>query len=120
MNGFVDKKTRALIRLSVAASSNGQREEIDVWIDTAFNGTLALPGKKIVELGFIKESSAEAILADGSTVEFETFACFFDWFGKSYETYIVSNDGEYPLLGTMLLDGRRLEVDYQAKTVELT
>jgi hypothetical protein len=31
----------------------------------------------------------------------------------------VANDGEYPLLGTMLLDGRRLEIDYKARTVEL-
>ncbi len=29
-------------------------------------------------------------------------------------------DGEYPLLGTSLLDGHRLEVHCAAKTVELT
>jgi hypothetical protein len=68
----------------------------------------------------VKESSAEATLADGHSVELETFACFFDWFGDSYETQIVANDGEYPLLGTMLLDGHRLDIDYEAKTVELT
>ena len=68
----------------------------------------------------MKESCAEAILADGSLVELETFACFFDWFGNSYETQIVASDGEYPLLGTMLLDGHRLHIDYEAKTVELT
>ena len=28
--------------------------------------------------------------------------------------------GEYPLLGTMLLDGRRLDINYAANTVELT
>lgn len=120
MKGFVDDKLRALIRLPVSASSDGERQEIDVWIDTAFNGTLALPQKRIAELAFAKESSAEAILADGHTVELETFACFFDWFGNSYATQIVANDGEYPLLGTMLLDGHRLDIDFQKKTVELT
>jgi hypothetical protein len=49
-----------------------------------------------------------------------TFACFFDWFGSPYKTQVVANDGKYPLLGTMLLDGHRLDIDYQAKTVELT
>jgi predicted aspartyl protease len=68
----------------------------------------------------VKESSAEAILADGHSVELETYACFVEWFGKSYETQIVANDGEYPLLGTMLLEGHHLNIDYQAKTVELT
>jgi hypothetical protein len=33
---------------------------------------------------------------------------------------MVANDGRYPLLGTMLLNGRRLEIDYQARTVEIT
>jgi predicted aspartyl protease len=67
----------------------------------------------------VKESSAEAILADGRSVELETYACFLDWFGNSYETQIVASEGEYPLLGTMFLDGHRLEIDYQARTVEL-
>ena len=94
--------------------------DIVVWIDTAFNGTLVIPRKQIAELGLVKESSAEAVLADGHFVELETFACFFDWFGSSYKTQVVANDGKYPLLGTMLLDGHRLDIDYQAKTVELT
>jgi clan AA aspartic protease len=104
----------------VSASGDGDRNEIVVWIDTAFNGGLVIPRKQIAELGLMKESSAEAILADGKVVELETFACFLDWFGSSYETQIVANDGEYPLLGTMLLDGRQLNIDYAAKTMELT
>ena len=52
-------------------------------------------------------------------VELETFACFLDWYGNTYETQIIASEGEYPLLGTILLDGHRLEIDYKAKTVEL-
>lgn len=103
-----------------SASRNGERTEIDVWIDTAFNGGLAMPRKQVAELGLVKESTAEAILADGRSVELETFACFADWFGNCYETQIVASDGEYPLLGTMLLDGHDLDISYLAKTVELT
>ncbi len=112
MKGFVDDKLRALLRVAVAASSDDQREEIVVWIDTAFNGGLVIPRKQIAGLRLMKQSSAEAILADGHSIELETFACFFDWFGNSYETQIVANDGEYPLLGTILLDGHRLNIDY--------
>ena len=68
----------------------------------------------------MQQSSAEAVLADGQYVELETFGCFFDWFSSSYETQVVASDGEYPLLGTMLLDRHRLDIDYDAKTVELT
>jgi clan AA aspartic protease len=120
VKGFVDDRLRALLRVPVSASRDGDRSELLLWIDTAFNGGLVIPRKQIAELGLMKESSAEAILADGNLVELETFACFCDWFGNSYETQIVANDGEYPLLGTMLLDGHRLNIDYEAKTVELT
>lgn len=118
--GIVDEKLLALIRIAVSASSNAPRKEIVAWIDTAFNGGLVLLRRQIAELGLVEESSAEAVLADGQIVELETFACFLDWFGNTYETQIVSNDGEYALLGTMLLDGRRLEVDYSMKTVAVT
>jgi clan AA aspartic protease len=120
MNGFVDDKSRALVSVPVAATKAGQRTELAAWIDTAFNGGLVLPRHLIELLGLVKESSAEAILADGNTVELETYACFFDWFGATYETQIVANDGEYPLLGTMLLTDRKLEIDYKATTVALT
>ena len=120
MNGLVDDQLRALLRVPASAAREGERTELVVWIDTAFNGGLAIPRKQVAELGLSKQSSAEAILADGRSIEVETFACFLDWFGKTYETQIAASDGEYPLLGTMLLDGRRLDINYAAKTVELT
>ncbi len=120
MSGFVDDQLRALLRVPVSASRDGDRTDLVVWIDTAFNGGLAIPRKQVAELALSKQSSAEAILADGRSVELETFACFLDWFGNTYETQIAASDGEYPLLGTMLLDGHRLDINYAAKTVELT
>jgi clan AA aspartic protease len=120
VNGFVDDNLRALVRIPVSASRDGKRDDIVVWIDTAFNGGLVIPRRKIAEMGLVKQSSAEAILADGQSVELETFAWFLDWFGHSYETQVVANDGEYPLLGTMLLDSHRLVIDYPTKTVELS
>jgi len=120
VNGFVDDKLRALIFIPVAATNAGDRTELTIWIDTAFNGGLVIPHKQIESLGLVKESSAEAILADGNVVQLETFACFLDWFGATYESQVVANDGEYALLGTMLLSGRKLEIDYEAMTVTIT
>ena len=120
MNGFVDDQLRALLRVPVSASRDGDRTDLVVWIDTAFNGGLAIPRKQVADLGLSKQLSAEAILADGRSVELETYVCFLDWFGKIYETQVAASNGECPLLGTMLLDGRRLHINYAAKTVELT
>ncbi len=119
MNGTVDDQLRALLCVPVSASRNGDRTDLAVWVDTAFNGGLVVPRKLAAELGLTKQSTAEAILADGQLVALETFACSLDWFGNTYETQVVASDAEFPLLGTMLLDGRRLEIDYVAKTVRL-
>jgi clan AA aspartic protease len=119
VTGFVDDKLRALVEIPVSNSRDGNRTSIAVWIDTAFNGGLAIPRKQVAELGLPKASSAEAILADGQLVELETFACFLDWFSKCYETQVIASDGEYALLGTTLLDGRHLDIDYSAKTLLL-
>jgi clan AA aspartic protease len=109
-----------LLRVPVSASRDGARTEIAVWIDTAFNGGLTMPRSQVAGLGLVQESSAEAVLADGRTVELETFACFVDWFGNTYKTQIAAGDGQYPLLGTMLLAGHRLNIDYVTKSVEVT
>ncbi len=119
MNGFVDEQLRAIVRVAVSATNGGDRREIAIWIDTAFNGGLVIPKSQIEEIGLQKESSAEAILADGHLVELETYACFVDWFGSTYETQVVANESEFPLLGTLLPDGHRLVIDYQSKTIEL-
>jgi clan AA aspartic protease len=118
--GSVDDSLRALLRVPVSASRDGSRRELLAWIDTAFNGGLTIPHQQVAELGLMKESSAEAVLADGHTIELETFACFVDWFGSCYEMQIVGSDGRYPLLGTLLLDGHHLDINYLARTVELT
>ena len=97
MNGFVDDQLRALLHVPVSASRDGERMDLVVWIDTAFNGGLAVPRKQVAELGLPKQSSAEAILADGRSVKLETFACFLDWFGNTYETQIAASDGEYQM-----------------------
>ena len=60
------------------------------------------------------------MLADGSRVVLDSFVCYLDWFGGMYRTQAVATDAAYPLLGTQLLAGRRLLVDYAAGTVELT
>jgi clan AA aspartic protease len=119
VNGWVDDQLRALISIRVAATKAGPRMEVAAWIDTAFNGGLAIPRRQVQQLGLVQESSAEAILADGQTVQLETYACFIDWLGVTYQTQIVANDGTYPLLGTTLLDHRKLEIDYESKTVTL-
>src|SRR5208282_42579 len=91
VTGFVDDQLRALLRVPISSSRDGERTDLVVWIDTAFNGGLTIPRKQVAQLGLSKHSSAEAILADGRSVQLETFAWFLDWFGNTYETQIAGS-----------------------------
>ncbi len=119
MTGFVDQ-LRALIKVQVGPKSGNTKSSVVAWIDTAFNGGLVLPRVEIERLKLKECSSMQAILADGQQVELPTFTCYLEWFGKEYRTQIIANEGTYPLLGTMLLDGYDLTVSYRDKTVMLT
>ncbi len=89
-------------------------------MDTAFNGGLTTPQSLAAALGLATGVSANAVLADESGVALDSFICYVDWFGATYRTQAVATDAAYPLLGTQLLAGRRLVIDYAAGTVEWT
>ena len=120
MTGRVDGQLRALLPLPLAASRDGPRQDVEAWVDAAFNGGLALPRPVVAGLGLLQEASTDAVLVDGRTVTVEMFGCYLDWFGGTYQTQAVGGDATHPLLGTQLLAGRRLVIDYAAGTVELT
>jgi clan AA aspartic protease len=108
-----------LISIQVGATNVNETHELLAWVDTAFNGSLVIPKSKIETLGLVQESSAEAILADGNKVALETYGCRVKWFGKSYDTQVFVNESEYALLGTILLEGHRLEIDYENRVVSI-
>ncbi|MGL6095550.1 MAG: hypothetical protein ACRC7O_07120 [Fimbriiglobus sp.] len=119
MTGRVDGQLRALLRVPLAATGGGTRVEVEAWVDTAFNGGLTLPRAVAVGMGLPQDAASEAVLADGSRVAVESFGCYLDWFGATYRVQVVATDGAFPLLGTQLLAGRRLTVNYPAGTVEV-
>ena len=102
MKGIVDDELRALVDVSISATAEGEMETIRVWVDTAFNGGLVIPRIEIERLGLREATSTRAILADGNEVDLPTYTCYLEWFGSVYRTQVVANDGEHPLLGTML------------------
>lgn len=119
LTGQVDDALRALIRIPLRAAPNAPPQEMVAWVDTAFNGGLTIPRSLIAGLGLPQEGAVEAVLANGQSVELETFDCYLDWFGATYRLQVIASDAAHPLLGTLLLSGRRLIIDYAGKTVEL-
>ena len=119
MNGQVDDRLRALVKIELINVPSGESHVVTAWIDTAFNGQLVFPRPLIKRLGLEQHAVTEAILADGSKVTLESYACSMKWFGKVAAIQVVANDGKMPLLGTELLEERVLFIDYKNRRLSL-
>ena len=117
MNGRVDTFGRALVSVSIRPSDVATPLDVDVWIDTGFNGDLVLPQQQINELELPHRGTVKAVLADGSKVACMTYVCLIDWFGEERHLEVVANDGEYPLLGVGLLVGHDLHISYRSAEI---
>jgi clan AA aspartic protease len=119
MIGRVDGQLRALLPIRISAKLNGAYQDVESWIDTAFDGHLVFSRQLIDDLKLDSLVQTDAVLADGSVVTLDTFLCFVDWFGERMPLQVIANEGRFPLLGTALLDGHRLQVDYFSKEVRV-
>lgn len=117
MNGHVDNYGRAIVTVSIRPSDVAASHDVEVWIDTGFNGDLVLPHRQIDDLELPPSGTLKAILADGSEVALQRYTCLIDWFGKKRDLEVVANDGEYPLLGVGLLVGYDLHISYRSGSV---
>jgi clan AA aspartic protease len=113
MNGLVDGFGRALITVSIRSSDSAPPHDIEVWIDTGFNGDLVLPQRQIDALSLAPSGTVKATLADGSEVALQRYMCLINWFGATRDLEVVANDGDYPLLGVGLLTGYDLHISYR-------
>ena len=106
--------------VAVQSKPSGDPTSLEAWIDTAFDGHFVFSTALIEQLGLETLVETEAILADGTKVTLETYVAYMNWFGKTIPVQVVANEGEFPLLGTALLDERCLSINYRERTVELT
>ena len=120
MNGRVDESLRALVDIAIRRAEAEAPTIVTAWIDTAFNGFLVFPQEMIGKLGLQQEAATEAILADGSRVTLESFACHVEWFGELKRAQVVGNNGKLPLLGTELLAQRKLLIDFATRVVSIS
>jgi clan AA aspartic protease len=117
--GKVDGNNRAILPVDVRAKFRNDPTAIEAWVDTAFDGHFVFASKLIEQLGLEMLVETEAILADGTKVTLETYVAYLDWFGELIPVQVVANEGQFPLLGTALLEKCRLTVNFVSKSVEL-
>lgn len=110
--GAVNAYREAIIRLQIY-DLQGQSQEIEVVVDTGFNGALTLPSGVIRALGLPFRRSGRALLADGSESLFDVHEAIVEWDGQPSRIPVDAAETD-PLLGMALLEGYELRIQARA------
>ncbi len=105
--GSVNAQLEAWLRVR---SSIG--EMIDCLIDTGFDGSLVLPRSEanrlnLTVLGRVPIIGVSRLRSIADIAELEV-----EWLGETHTVEVIISDGDDSLIGTQMLDGSRLVVDY--------
>ena len=106
--GVVSADREATTRLTVRAPGGGDLE-VELVIDTGFNGWISLPATLIAQLDLPWRRRGRGELADGSATIFDIYEATVDWDGQLRRVWVDEIDAA-PLLGTALLDGHELRI----------
>jgi clan AA aspartic protease len=95
------------------AIRNGEGEfvEVDVVIDTGFDGSLTLPPDLISTLKLTWRSKGAALMANGQINQCDIYATTAQWDGASRNVLVEAVESE-PLVGTALMRGYELRVEF--------
>ncbi len=111
--GRVTAAREALLRLRLSAG-----ETVECLVDTGFTGALVLPQSLVARLGLpiigreVFEMVGERRLVDGVALS------EVEWLGATKTVRVIVS--EDTLLGTELLDGTRLVIDYVGHTLTIS
>jgi clan AA aspartic protease len=90
---------------------NGSRFPIEFVVDTGFTGDLCIPTEAValMELPFLYDLPAR--LADNSQLSLSMHQALILWSGETRVAHVLAT-GKRPLLGTAMLDGYELVVQF--------
>ena len=106
----------------IALKVGGSREEVTIEgiLDTGFNGFLCLPISVATSLGLELIGAPASELADGTVTQDDLlFAGQVEWNGTKREVEILLTRSEETLIGTALLTGYHVALDYATSTVSI-
>ena len=108
IEGVVNAYYEAVVRLSLLNTS-GESREVDVVVDTGFNGFLTLPPTLVAELGLTRLGRKSLILANGERDVFDMYGVTVFWEGQS--RFVDADEADaVPLLGMSMLDNHDLSI----------
>jgi clan AA aspartic protease len=109
MTGTVTDR-HAVLPVTLRLPNHGDLS-VDFVVDTGFTGFLTLPAKAVAALGLAFAENIPANLADDSEIQIRVYEATILWNGTAMEVRVLAT-GRRPLLGTALLQGQELVVQF--------
>ena len=111
IEGVVTPAYEAVVTFTLRGPA-GRDQEVQVVIDTGYNGFLTLPPELVTQLGLRYRTRGRATLADGSSVELDVYDATVLWDGRA--RYIEIDEADTtPLVGMLLLDEHSLSIEVE-------
>ena len=117
MRGYFDDGGHP--RITVSLFGNRGEATIEALIDTGFDGALCVPIPIAIPLGLELYGNQNYELADGTVRQGLTFQGIVHLGEETRRTEVILTESEDALLGSELLVGYVLEIDYGNRTVEI-
>jgi clan AA aspartic protease len=111
IQGRVNPRGEPVVHISLISSTNRSRSYTAV-IDTGFNGTLSLSESLIRRLGWRWIGHESYEIATGDVVREKVFVGLVRWMQRIREVDVVASHARDILIGTRLLQGNRLFIDF--------
>jgi clan AA aspartic protease len=114
-SGSVRGDLEAVLRVGLA-----EGESVECVIDTGFSGHLVLPRSVVSRLGLAVIGREVFEMVAGHFLTADIAQADLTWLGGARTVEAVVSEGEDALLGTAMLDGTRLTIDYVSYTVTIS
>ena len=111
IEGVVNSDYEAVVALTLQGPK-GQPQDVEVVIDTGYNGFLTLPTALVLELELPFLGTGRARLANDEEVEFDTHDVTVLWDGQERHVQADAVEGT-PLIGMRLLDRHYLNIEVE-------
>ena len=109
IGGVVNARYEAVIPLELQGPT-GQTRQVEVVLDTGYNGRLVLPPSLVADLRLPSVSVRRAFLANGDEVTFSVHEVTAAWDGRPRRVNAGAT-GTTPLVGMRMLEGYTLSVE---------
>ena len=96
------------------------RQTIECVIDTGFRGELVLPRSFVTTIPFTRAGRELFTLVGGEEMEAQVVLTEIIWLGQKRTVRVVISESDDALIGTQLLQGTRLVIDYVSSEVEIS